>query len=658
MNLRKLTRFRLRTLLVVVTVVCALLSWFWARPREFAREQTLAGRRMIHDRDRIYLDFVFDQTVKDHLVTVIGDSRLTHWDSVQWIACPNREVIVSYASDHALLVWDRHDGSIHHGFYDVVASAYAPGAERFFMLTHDAKLRTWSMDEKPVIEEQLDIPRCEYFRMGCSHDGRFLVCSGKSSGGFFETLWDRETSRSVFTVKERFTAATFSPDSKTLLLVKDDTINEYDTGSGRLMTQETIPPDEDGGGASVYVAVFSRDGEHLYVADALGRIFVFRWEDRQIVRELEGGLETIRDMAVSDEETDIVVATDRVRHLFTLGNPDRIKTAVLLNEPASAVYGGPNGTVASVKNGRLVEMNGKFPRRMVGGPRVDATCFAFSARGDRIALAGRDGQIVIRETAKWKRVQSWRAHDAWIRQLVWSPRGNPLVSTADDRVIAAWDPETGDEIHSLSAASGVRQRTVAFDTDGKYIARYRGARDASIGILDATTFDLVSTIPRKSLYVRGDFLFSGDGRRFYVGSSTVMVNVWSLDDDKLVRSFGARTVDEVKLALTNEEDVILAADARNVSAFDIATGSPLWSIPVHDSLISDISSHPSQPLLATSGNDGMVVLVDTDKGRVLKRLRLGPTRGDILQVEFSPNGQLLAAAMSNGAVVVMRSPWD
>jgi hypothetical protein len=46
------------------------------------------------------------------------------------------------------------------------------------------------------------------------------------------------------------------------------------------------------------------------------------------------------------------------------------------------------------------------------------------------------------------------------------------------------------------------------------------------------------------------------------------------------------------------------------------------------------------------------------KGTVLKQLRLGPTRGDIVQVDFSPDGQLLAVAMNNGAVVILRSPWD
>ena len=50
--------------------------------------------------------------------------------------------------------------------------------------------------------------------------------------------------------------------------------------------------------------------------------------------------------------------------------------------------------------------------------------------------------------------------------------------------------------------------------------------------------------------------------------------------------------------------------------------------------------------------------MNSKSGKLQRRLRLGPTRGKLTQVEFSPDGELLAAAMSNGAVVVMQSMLD
>jgi len=73
--MRKLSRFGLRTLLVFMAIAGALAWWFGARPQQQIRDQTNAGRKIIHDRDRVYLESVFDEEVQSRLVTVIGDSR-------------------------------------------------------------------------------------------------------------------------------------------------------------------------------------------------------------------------------------------------------------------------------------------------------------------------------------------------------------------------------------------------------------------------------------------------------------------------------------------------------------------------------------------------------------------------------------------------------
>ena len=78
MDIRARLRFRLRTLLLAVTAASVVFWFFVARPLDRLRRQTSAGRKSIHQRDRTYFDFVFDDRVKANLVTVIGDSRLTH----------------------------------------------------------------------------------------------------------------------------------------------------------------------------------------------------------------------------------------------------------------------------------------------------------------------------------------------------------------------------------------------------------------------------------------------------------------------------------------------------------------------------------------------------------------------------------------------------
>ena len=158
--------------------------------------------------------------------------------------------------------------------------------------------------------------------------------------------------------------------------------------------------------------------------------------------------------------------------------------------------------------------------------------------------------------------------------------------------------------------------------------------------------------------MRGDILFSPDGTKLFVGGSQSLVNSWSLESKKVTKSMGGRSVDDVSLAMSEEDYVLFAGCARDLTAFDVRTGKMIWTVRVHPSLVEDVARHPTLPLVATAGNDGTVAIVNSGSGKLEKRLRLGPSRGKLTQVDFSPDGKLLAVAMSNGAVVVMQSMLD
>ena len=608
-------------------------------------------------------DGVLDATAQGHLVTVIGDGRLTHWDRVRWIVCPDEHTIVSYGSDGALLVWNRNDGSLRRGFYDVIAGAYASDADLCFMVTSEGTLEAWSRNDDRTISRQFAFPKSDHAVLACSPCGRLLaLATGRSTGGEV-TIWDYETESRLFSLPQHVTGMSFSPDSKSVVFLEFPcTISVYDTSTWTLLGRTVLPPTEQGHGAAVYAAAFSDTGERVYVGNATGRLYAFEWNDEPLVREIASVPSTINDLSVLTRGTwaALVVASNSDCRIIdiTTSPPDRVWSSVLLNEAATAVWHGPSGTVVAVRGGRLVEMGGGAPRRLVGGPRNDATCFAFSPRGDRIALAGRDGQIMIRDTSDWECVRSWRAHDGWVQRLAWSPRGDLLLSKADDQVLAAWDPNTGFERHSFRQFSTFTLNTITFDRTGEHFAGACGGSDFAIDVIDADSFEVVHSLPNESLRVRGNCLLSHDARRLFAGGWQVEANVWSIDDRRVVASVGGPTKDDVKLALSPREDVLFSAQGKSVSAFDMVNFAMLWSRAVHDPLVTDISLHPVLPVLATAGTDGVVSIVDTANGEVIKRLRVAPARGKITQVDFSPDGQLLAVGMINGTVAVLRSPWE
>jgi YD repeat-containing protein len=72
----------------------------------------------------------------------------------------------------------------------------------------------------------------------------------------------------------------------------------------------------------------------------------------------------------------------------------------------------------------------------------------WNPRGDKLAIAGSDGVILIAETDAAKKTRSLRGHSAAVHFLSWSPEGKRLASVSGDGTIKVWDVAKGKEAYS------------------------------------------------------------------------------------------------------------------------------------------------------------------------------------------------------------------
>lgn len=642
-------RFSMRSLLLAVAIVAVAVWIFWERPRRALERQKSSGRLLIDARDKIYLESCFDSVVRQKLVTVLGDSRLTHWGRVHWLATPDKDTIISQAADRSLIVWNRKDGSIRHGFYDVSFAVYAPAAGLIFFGTEPHATAIWSVKEDKLLDETLNLPAAPRW---VTPDGQRLIADDGRRR--IKVMPREEPAQSVsFEISGEKTVGACDAAGTTLFLCDFRQLTKYDLATGTLQASTELPKQREGVFAAAFDLILTPDDSTLFLGDAAGRILEFDAQTCTLTKTREepgGSINRLGYFARSGDEQ-LWVASSSLRALSLQGMPMR----VLVPESTEGLAVGEYGAATSVMNGRIVVISGTRQERMIGGPRQDATCFAWSPKGDQIALGGRDGQIVIRNTADWSLARSWKAHEGWVRRLDWSPRGDVLLSLATDDILAFWNPATGVERHQRFALSAFHEWTGTFDAAGKRVAVHSGFNPL-ITILDCHTWQTIDSIPYGGLDLRGESQFSPDGQRLIVGGNKTIVSAWDFATQKVVTTLGKVTGDNVQLQLSADGQVAYVCDHRFLMAYNLASGALLWSTGVHPGKIFDVALHPSRPVIATAGSDGTVALVDTLSGLMLQRLRFGPTRGEVWQVGFSPGGQLLAIAMSNGAVVVIQTP--
>ena len=98
-------------------------------------------------------------------------------------------------------------------------------------------------------------------------------------------------------------------------------------------------------------------------------------------------------------------------------------------------------------------------------PGADVAALAVSPNGDRFAVLGKDGSVVVWECRAARGVYRLSAPQRTIKSVAFSPDGKRLLTGGSDGVIRLWDAAKGTELASPGKTSAVFG--VAFSPDGR-----------------------------------------------------------------------------------------------------------------------------------------------------------------------------------------------
>ena len=326
----------------------------------------------------------------------------------------------------------------------------------------------------------------------------------------------------------------------------------------------------------------------------------------------------------------------------------------------AAAFGHDDGSVS------IVDMVTGRIRRLTGRVGGSIEALTFSADGKVLASAEADGSVAVWQVASASLGEIFLGHSAAASGVALSPDGTTLYSASFDGSVIAWDV-TGD--HRLGQRFG-------YDPVGPTEAGRAPPPGITNAVAASPDSSLFATSPgpgRVTLWhsrtltpepreLRGpvgtiiSLAFSRDGRLLAATGSTPNTPVWDVATGKLVRVLrGGGTHGGAAIAFSLDNVVLALAGGEGtvgfVRLYDLRTGAITGRMVAQGTLV-DVDFSPDGKLVAAAGLAGDISVWKLARRELVAMMTNNGVA--IYTLRFSPDGKLLASGDNSGNVTF----WD
>jgi RNA polymerase sigma factor (sigma-70 family) len=397
---------------------------------------------------------------------------------------------------------------------------------------------------------------------------------------------------------------------------------------------------------------YSPDGKYLFAGSQSG-IRIFDAQTGLVIRELIGDQNQLCDESLISPDGKIA-AICVSNHLVTAFD-DR---TITLQGPMSKVLF--FGTETGKPSGQIlidVAMRGNC----LGAFSPNASLLAIATSRNSLCLHDvRSGMLLHK--ISWPR-EAQTEGEAYTSafsflEIAFSPDGQKLYASSHiSGLIRVFDVRTGEELKQLK----VRAKGIAGMKLSKDGSRLAVLESASAHVEQTCKVDEPGNriLVLESAYGRQlaemtvpcsikSMGFSPNGHSVIARTSEQAVCVWETDTGKLVRAlpFSRKALQGcAPFAVSPDGRWIARGDTASISVSELETGNERPIAPGHTGVLSSIAIHPFEAMVATSAQDGRILLWDRTSGRLLRELFAGTA--SVNSLRYSPDGRYLIAITDN-----------
>ncbi len=674
------------SLIVVILVSFALVSWQWWRAEEKARDEARARRDTEVARENESLERYYQSLAAAEAKWNLNDLRgaeaalekappaLRRWEwhyldrllHADLFTVPGQHA-VAYSRDGRILATA--DGT-EVGLYDaatgqklrglpghesrVTRLAFSPRGDRLASGSDDETVRIWDPADG---KELLRFPGHSdaITTLAFSPDGSRIA----SGANRVVEIWDAATGKNLHTLvghQALVAAAAFSPDGKYLATAgADKTIRLWEPTTGKPIRE--LP----GHGDTVTSLVFSPDSQRL-ISGSKDRT-VRLWDPAT------GALEGVRSGHTSCVNS--VAVSQHGRHLASVSGdfqkPGEIIVWDLAEAQPQQVYHGHGGAIdgvafrpdgrqlASVGDGHVKVWDattGPEARTLRGHPS-EVGSVVFSPDGRHLASGDAAGNVMLWDAAAKQAPRTLSAHEGMVYGVALSPDGRLLASAGNDGLVKVWDVRTLQLLASCRGHKGAVW-SVAFSPQGEQLAS--GGEDQTIRTWNARTGAEVRTSKGHTDRVSA-VAFSPDGATLASASRDGTVRLWDAASGEQRHLLEGHHYPVSWVAFSPDGKLLASGGGGNrqgeIQVWNSATGEPLAQLNGRSGRVLSVAFGDDGRRLASSGwEDGTVQVWDPLAGR--ETITLSGHKGPVIGVAFSPDGRRLASAGADRTVRV----WD